>query len=288
MWSVRAAAEAIRLQAPGEALQHLERALAAWPDVDDAASLAGESNGRAAVRAARAAGLAGEPTRGIEWARRAIQVCDAEGDRSGGVEARAELARQFLAVDAADQSVEPAEEAVRLAEGNGVDASTSALARVVLARVLLSARRIDEARPQAERALAAARAAHSAGLEVDALTTTAFLEEIGGDRRAAADLLGTALRLARAEGELAAKLRAHYLLASLHYYDGDIGGSLPVLEAAMTRVIESGLRWSSSGVELRLLRAIALYASVQLEASLRAADAPGARHPTSPPRDWRR
>ena len=116
VWSMRAAEEATRVQAPSEALQHLERALAAWPDVDGAATLVGESNGRAMVRAARAAGLAGEPTRGIEWARRAIQLCDAEQDTSSGAEARAELARQLLAVDATDQAEEPAEEAVRLVE----------------------------------------------------------------------------------------------------------------------------------------------------------------------------
>ena len=94
----------------------------------------------------------------------------------------------------------------------------------MLARALLSARRTDEARPQAERALVEARAAGAPGLEVDALTTAAFLDEIDGDREGAAERLGTALRLARAEGELAAELRAHYSLASLHYYNGDVSG----------------------------------------------------------------
>ena len=93
---------------------------------------------------------------------------------------------------------------------------------MVLARALLADRRTDEARPQAERALAEARAAGVPGLEVEALATTAFLDEVDGDREAAADRLGAALRLARAEGELAAELRAHYALASLHYYNGDV------------------------------------------------------------------
>ena len=96
----------------------------------------------------------------------------------------------------------------------------------------------------------------------------AFLDEVDGDREAAADRLGTALRLARAGGELAAELRAHYALASLHYYNGDVGGSLPVLRAAMSRVTESGLRWSDPGVELRLLNAVALYVSGDLDGSL--------------------
>ncbi len=279
LWSMRAAEEAERVLAPDEALGHLERVLAEWQDVDDAASLAGDSEGRVVVRAARDAGLAGEPVRAVELARRGVQLCDADGDGTGAVQARAELVRQLLAVDATGQAVRPAEEAVLLADHAGVDASTAALAHVVLARALLSARRTDEARPRAERALALARAAHEPGLEVEALTTGALLDEIYGDREGAAHRLGTALQLARAEGELAAELRAHYALASMHYYNGDVSGSLPVLRTAMTRVTESGLRWSGSGVELRLLHAIALYVSGDLDGSLAAVQAPGSRPP---------
>ncbi|MFC4782954.1 helix-turn-helix domain-containing protein [Nocardioides sp. MAHUQ-72] len=47
----------------------------------------------------------------------------------------------------------------------------------------------------------------------------------------------------------------------------------------MARVTESGLRWSGSGVELRLLHAIALYVSGDLDGSLTAARAPGSRPP---------
>ncbi len=279
VWSARAAADAMRVLAPDEALHHLERALAAWPQVEDAAALAGESEGRLAILAARAAGLAGEPGRAVEWARRAARLCDDDGDGTGGVQARAELVRQLLVADATDQTVRPAEEAVALAGPAEVDADSLALAHVVLARALLATRRIAEARPQAERALAEARAAGAPELEVEALATKAFLDEIDGDLQGAADGLGEALRLARAEGELAAELRAHYALASLHYYNGDVSGSLPVLRTAMTRVTESGLRWSGSGVELRLLQAIALFVSGDLDASLEVAQATERRPP---------
>ena len=82
VWSIRAAEEAMRVMAPDEAHQHLERALATWLSVDDASALAGLSEGHVAVRAVRAAGLAGEPSRAIELAHRAIRLCDAEGDRA--------------------------------------------------------------------------------------------------------------------------------------------------------------------------------------------------------------
>ncbi len=78
---------------------------------------------------------------------------------------------------------------------------------------------------------------------------------------------------------MAAELRAHYSLASLHYYNGDVSGSLPVLGAAMTRVTETGLRWSVPGVELRVLHTIALYVSGELDASLEVAEAPESRPP---------
>jgi ATP/maltotriose-dependent transcriptional regulator MalT len=282
VWAVRAAGDAMRVLAPSEALQHWERALAGWADAGDAVRLAGTSHGRAAVHAARAAGLAGEHTRGIELAGQAVELCETEDDAVGGVQARAELVRQLIAVDATDRLVAPAEEAVRLAESGGLDGHTSALAHVTLARALLAARRTDEAVPQAQRALAAARAARSPGLEVDALTTAAFLDEVNGDPEAAVDRLRAALVLARAEGELAAELRAHYTLASLHYYAGHVRAALAVLDAAMSRVGESGLRWSTSGLELRLLHAVALYVSGDLDGSLEAAQVdprPGLRPP---------
>jgi len=278
VWSVRAAEEAMRVQAPQEALDHLERALAVWPGVDEAAR-AGLREGRLAVQAARAAGLAGEPTRSIEWGRRAVLLGDAEGDGVGGVEARAELARRLVEVDASPEAVRLAEDAVRLAAERGVDPALAAIAEVVLARALLLARRPDDARRRAESAVAAARAAQDPALEVEALTTLAFLDEVDGDREAAAHRLGKALQLARAAREPGAELRAHYSLASMYYYDGDVTAALPVLRTAMTRVAESGLRWSEPGIELRLLHAIALYVSGDLEGSLRAADAPEHRPP---------
>ena len=114
---------------------------------------------------------------------------------------------------------------------------------------------------------------------MDALTTAAFLDEIEGDRQGAADRLRSALLLARAEGELAAELRVHYTLACLYYYNGDVAASLPVLQAAMGRVTESGLRWSDSGVELRVLLAVARYAAGDLDGSLAA----GALEPAAAP-----
>ncbi len=195
------------------------------------------------------------------------------------MQARASLVRLLVATDAAGQAVGPAEEAVRLAESPDVDAVSSAQAHVVLARALLGARRLDEAREQCDRALHAAHETGVAGLEVEALTTSALLDEIGGDLDGAAARLGDAVRVAQAEGEPVAELRARYALASLRYYNGDVAGSLPVLRAALARVDETGLRWSDSGVELRVLQAIALFVTGDLDGSLAVAQAPETRPP---------
>jgi ATP/maltotriose-dependent transcriptional regulator MalT len=278
-WSVRAGDEAMRVWAPDEALHHFDRALLAWPEVDTAAEVAESSEGQVALRAARAAGLAGEPTRAAELARRAIRLCDEEGDGPGSVQARAALVRLQIAAGAAGQAIGTAEEAVRLAESPDVDAVSSALAHVVLARALLGARRVDDAREQGDRAVHAAHETGVAGLQVEALTTSALLDEIGGDLDGAAARLADAVRVAQAEGEPAAELRARYALASLRYYNGDVAGSLPVLRAALARVDETGLRWSDSGVELRVLQATALFVTGDLDGSLAVAQAPETRPP---------
>jgi ATP/maltotriose-dependent transcriptional regulator MalT len=278
-WSVRAARAAMSVLAPTEALRHLERALAAWPTLGPA-DRGDLSSWRLAVEAARAAGLAGEPGAAVTWARRAVEQCDPEVDPEWAVLARAELGRRLVEADAGEDAVAPAREAVRLGGAATVGDVPRALAAVVLARALVVAHRPAEARPAATAALDAARTAGAAGLEVEALSTAAFLDELDGDREAAAARLGVALRLARSADEPAAELRAHYALASMHYYSGDVAGALPLLRTAMDRVADSRLRWSEPGVELRILDVVARYVAGDLVGSLHATEAPG-----SPPPD---
>ena len=111
---------------------------------------AGDPRGRARRRAGprRRPGASGHPSSATRTAM-----------PSGPVQARVSMVRVLVAADATAQALGPAEEAVRLAGSADVDAVSSALAHVVLARALLGARRTSEARAQSDRALLEARAA---------------------------------------------------------------------------------------------------------------------------------
>ncbi|HET6876642.1 MAG TPA: AAA family ATPase [Jatrophihabitans sp.] len=272
-WSVRAADEAARVPAPSEALAHLDRSLALWETADDAAARAGTSAAELARRAARAAALAGEPNHAVDLARRAVELAEAPAVRVG---AELELARTLIGLDLVDEAVEHAALGVQAALEGARPLEVAA--RSTFARALLAARRPDEARAQVELARAELADSGDPALDVELLTTLALLDEIDGDRAGAAAGLQRILRRAIASGELAAELRARYALACLNYYNGDVVGALPVLRDASERLSGSGLRWSSSGVELRVLHAIALYVAGDFAASLKAAE-PGRLRP---------
>ena len=253
-------------------------------------AVAGPSEGRVAVRAARAAGLAGEPARGVELARRAIRLCD---DGRG---------RCRVACRRACRAGSPAGRGRRRRPGGRAGGGGRAAARSADGRRRLAALAHVVAGPGAaagppRRTRRAGRPSRRwprpgrrrlPGLEVEALTTVGAPRR---DRRRPGrpppDRLGDAVRLARAAGEPVAELRAHYALASLHYYNGDVAGSLPVLRAAMARVAETGLRWSDAGRRAAAARSPSRSSS---PATSRAAWTPPRRrragHPTSPPPGW--
>lgn len=274
IWSVRAADEAARVPAPAEALAHLDRSLALWESVDEARGQVGTSAAELTVRAARAAGLAGEPGRAVELAQRAVELAEAGDIR---IAAQLELARALMGLDRAEEAAEQAQLAAQAAEETASPLEVAA--RSMLARALLAARRPGQARPHAEAARAKVVVAGDPGLEVELLATLALLDEIDGDRDRAAAGLRHALERAVALGDLAAELRVRYALACLHYYNGDVDGALPVLRDAVARLADSGLRWSGTGVELRVLYATALYVAGNFAASLEVAEAGKSRPP---------
>ena len=189
VWSIRAADEAIRLLAPGEALQHLERALAQWPNLDDAAARAGDRTaGWPSARRARRGSPAsrpGAPTGRPGRSSSATSTATEKEASRRGPSWSASSSRPTSPTRRSPRRRRPS------AWPSDADPASVALAHVVLARALLANRRTDEARPVADRALVEARAAGLPALEVEALATLGFLDEVDGDRGAAADRLGS-------------------------------------------------------------------------------------------------
>ena len=279
-WSVTAGDDAMRVWAPDEALQHFERALSAWAEVDAAADgrggergpgrAAGDPRGRARRRAdpRRRPGASGDP------ALRRGRRCRRVGAGAGLVGAPPGRRGRHRPGARPGGGGRPARRF-----GGRRRRLVGAGARRPRPRPARGAPDVGGARARATGRFSRPGAAGVAGIEVDALTTSALLDEIDGDLDGAATRLGDAARLAQAEREPAAELRAHYALACLRYYNGDVAGSLPVLRAALTRVDATGLRWSDSGVELRLLQAVALFVSGDLDASLEVTESSATRPP---------
>lgn len=259
-WSVRAAREAMLVLSPEESFGHWARAL-----------VAGDLSAAELTEAARAARMAGQPVRAEEWARRAIRLADQAGDPADRVAARSELVHQLLPREDRE-ALQVAEETIGLVDG--LPPAVVAEAEVLLARSLQGARRTAETAAQAQRALAAARAAKLPGLEVEALTTAAFATEIDGDLQAAIGLLDDALELAGGAGEVVGELRAELMLAEMRFYNGDVAASLPVLERGLARTTSSGLRWSDRAIELRLLAVVARYTAGDLAGAAEVAHVP--------------
>lgn len=258
--SVRAATQAEALHAPAEAWQHLERVLQLWDAVDDAATPAGGDLVELSLRAAAAAGRAGELARAAALADFAAQRLDPSSDPALAALVQQTRASHLYNHDRPGPALDAATEALRLgAESGGGPTTTSAWAAATAARALLSMDRDDEARRLAERARDDAARTACAGAEADALVTLAALDNVEGKPSSAAALLARALEQARAAGDLATELRVSHALAVDRYDAGDLAVALPLVDSAVDRCVATGLSWSVYGLELRSLQVTARF-----------------------------
>src|SRR5829696_1382267 len=279
--SVQAAAEAMELRAPVEALHQLERALQLWHAVPDAAERTGSDLVSLGLGAAQVAASAGDLPRAVALAAAARELADREdpgGERA--VAAREVLALQLLSADRPEDAYAVTGEALDL-----VPADPPTPARVwaaaTRARSAISLDRQPEGKGWAEEALAGARALDLPEAEADALASLALVAETEGDSALAQARLAEARDRAAAAGDLAVELRATYNLASSHYYAGDLAQALRVLDAAVARATATGLTFSPYGLELRVLQVIARYVAGDWDGSLEAAELAGDRTPDS-------
>jgi len=154
--AVRAAVEAESVNAYGEALGLLERALALWDRVGDAELMANEDQLSLLVRAANVADKAGESERQEALLRQALELTDQEGDPRRAAQVMERLARAQGLLNRQDEALVTIERALALLPaGDSSPEGAALLAAGARARMLQS--RFADAAERARAALDAAR-----------------------------------------------------------------------------------------------------------------------------------
>ncbi|WP_433263523.1 helix-turn-helix transcriptional regulator [Actinosynnema sp. CS-041913] len=274
--SVDAAHEAQAAGAPAEALRHLEQALKLWSAVPAAERPAGVTELRLLRRASWVAGTAGQPERAIAFARSGTLLVDAEAP-----EEAAEMWRRFAqALQVLDGTEDEKYAAIEAAWHLVRDRPASparAWVLAVWAAALRHDRKYTEARERAEEAVRDGRAAGAESAVADALATLGLLDEAATDVASARSHLEAAVACAMEAEAVSTELRARYFLGMHHYDLGELPDALRVFDEGMARAKETGLSWSSYGLELRILQVLTRYYTGEWESAAVAAEPPGLR-----------
>jgi DNA-binding NarL/FixJ family response regulator len=209
--SIAAARQAEAVFGLAEAHAHLERALALWPDVPDAAELAGLDLAALCSWAAELAGETGAAPRAVELTRRAIElVAAADPHRASLLHVR--LGEDLHASGRTDAAVAALQRAVELVPAEP-PSPERAYALGSYAGGLMLAWRFADSLPIAEQALGLARAVDAREAEVRALTVIGgALAYLGRGGEGLANLR-QALLLAEEIGDLIGLERAHVNLS---------------------------------------------------------------------------
>jgi DNA-binding CsgD family transcriptional regulator len=194
--AARAAEEARRLYAVGEARRHYEQVLALWDRVTEPEGYAGITRAEVRTRAAEAAFLGGDELAAVAMARAALGDIDVSVDPVGAATVHERLSTYLWAAGDSDGSLRAARSAVDLMPG---DPPTAQRARVLgaLGRTFVMRSENLQAREHCAAALAAARAAGARDEEGSALGYLGSAMAFLGDYDAAVANLEAAIRLLR-------------------------------------------------------------------------------------------
>ncbi|RKT56788.1 helix-turn-helix transcriptional regulator [Saccharothrix australiensis] len=274
--SVEAAQEALAAGAPAEALRHLEQALQLWQAVPAEDRPDGVTELALLRRASWAAGTAGQPERAIALARGGTRLVDPDAP-----EEAAEMWRRFAqalqVLDGTEQEqVAAVEEAWRLVRDRPASPAR-AWVLAVWAASLRQGRAYAEARDRAEQAVRDGRAAGAEAAVADALATLGLLDEAAADVASARRHLAEAVACAMAAGAVSTELRARYFLGMHHYDLGELADAARAFDEGMARAKETGLAWSTFGLELRILQVLTRYYLGDWDDAAVAAEPPGLR-----------
>ena len=234
--SVEAARQAEAVFGLAEAAGHLERALALWPDVPDAAALTGLDLAGLCSWAAELASQTGASPRAAELARRAIELTG-DQDPAGAALLHVRLGVYQYANGSNDAGLAAFERAVELAPPPSAE---RAQALAAFGTGLHMAWRHRESLVVCEQALALARATGARAAELRALTELGSdLAYVGRGEEGLARL-GQAVRLAGEIGDPMALQRAYITLTDVLTMLGRPGESARVAAEGLAAVSRYG------------------------------------------------
>jgi DNA-binding CsgD family transcriptional regulator len=281
--SVRAAKEAERQGAPGDAHRHYERAFTLWNQVAEPERVCGTNRNSLAFLSALRAADSGQADRAVDRLRELTSAMDGS-DPALLCRASERLAYLLAEGGDGDGALAAAEAAVAALPADPprweVARALATHASVLLHLTRQATGDLGLARLRAGQAQAAARAAGALRVEADAMITLGLISEQSGRADEAIDLLERAYRQARG-GELSARsrqhqvpaercdcgacllgaeLRAAYHLARAKLDLGDPAAAAGPAHEGTRRARKAGLGMAPYGLDLQCLHYLVHYA----------------------------
>jgi len=257
--SIKASKEAERTGAPAESLRYLEKALNLWTAVPEADRPSDVDESVLLRRASWVAGTAGQPERAVAFARSATKAVRAEQSPEAAAEVWLRLAQALSILDGN-------EEEHFAVIGKALDlvydrdpSPTRARVLAGKASAMRQQRKDAAAREAAELAIADGRTANAPGAVADALGTLAILDDHAMRHTEAKLSFERAIKSAREVGAFNNELRAWYYYGLMHYDRGELADAARVYNEAGNRAKETGLTWSTFGLEIRILQVLVHY-----------------------------
>ncbi|MGY1747378.1 ATP-binding protein [Blastococcus sp. SYSU D00695] len=265
--SLEAAADAARVGAPAEQLQHLEAALAVWPAVPDAAERAGRDHPALLLEAAAAARTGGEMPRAVAFLHAARDELDPAADALRLARVHYTLAQVLGRIEDQAAAHRESARAMELAPASPPSAVRT-WAAATHARTSYDLDRWAEGDAAAEEAL---EAADALGLDGAWADTAVTLARSRGGREVGARL-EEALERARRSGDRDVELRVLFNLATVPWEAGDLDAAQRWVGVALARAEALGVPWLFYAAELRHLGVVARYVTGDWDGSLALAE----------------
>ena len=237
--AVRAADAAERVNAFGEALALLERALGLWERVPDPERVAGSDRVALLARAANAADRSSDPQRQEALLQSALELLDAGRDPRAVAGLLERLHRAQWELNRQEESVATLDRALGLLEPDELSAERAALV-AAKGRARMLQGRFDEATAISRDALAAANAIGDTTVETRALNTIGVALAGSGDVGGGAASLREALDLAREKELPNEQARAYVNLADVLHVAGRSDEALTVAQRGLEELDARG------------------------------------------------